>query len=99
MEWYVWIILIVAGIMIVVYTYVYGVKDWLEYRKARKEIFAFVKSYKRRCTGANRFIVTVEVLQDSFREYNSTTILNVWMELVNERVIEQDKQDQEWCVR
>jgi hypothetical protein len=99
MEWYVWIVLIVSCAIIVVYIYVYGVKDWLEYRKAKKEISAFVKSYKKRCTGNNRFVVTVESLQDSFREYDSSVILNVWMDLVNERVVEQDPQDQEWCVR
>lgn len=99
MEWYIWIVLIVIGIMIVVYTYVYGIKDWLEYRQARKEIFTFVKSYKRRCTGSNRFVVTQETLQNSFRTYNSTIILNVWMDLVNERVIELDAQDSEWVIK
>jgi len=82
-----------------VYIYIYVIKEWLEYRQAKKEIFAFVKSYKRRCTGNNRFLVTVESLQDSFRIYNTSVITKVWLELVNERVIEQDNQDQEWCVR
>lgn len=99
MEWYVWVVLVVTGIISIVYIYVYVVKDWLEYRQARKEIFTFVKSYKRRCTGSNRFVVTVETLQNSFRTYNTNIILNVWMELVNERVIELDAQDSEWVIK
>ena len=94
--------LIVIGVFIVIvlgYTYIYLVKDWFERRKAKKEIFEFVKSYKRRCTGANRFEVTIESLQDSFRMYDTTVITNVWLDLINERVIEQDQTDGLWCVR
>ena len=99
MEWYTWVTLVGLVIVVLTYVYAYMIKDWLEYREARKEIFAFVKSYKKRCTGNNRFVVTVESLQDSFRKYDSTIILNVWMDLANERVIEQDSQDHEWCIR
>ncbi len=84
---------------VVWYVYVAVVKEWLDYRQARKDIFAFVKSYKRRCTGNNRFIVTVEVLQDTFREYNTDTITRVWLDLVTEHVVQTDPQDNEWCVR
>ena len=94
-----WGIIVIFVICVVGYTYIYVVKDWWEYREAKKEIFEFVKSYKGRCTGANRFVVTVEILQNSFRIYNTTTITNVWLDLVNERVIEQDEQDKEWCIR
>lgn len=66
---------------------------------AREDIFEYVKAYKRRCTGANRFVVTVETLQDSFREYETVVINAVWMELVKEHVIERDPEDGEWCVR
>lgn len=92
----------VAGSMVMLgagYVYMFVIQGWLQYRRARKEIFEFVKARKRRCTGNNRFVVTVEALQDSFRTYDTTTILNVWLELVKERVIEQDPQDQEWCIR
>lgn len=99
MDWYAWVLLVAMGIIVSVYIYIYVVKDWFEYRQAKKEIFEFVKSYKRRCTGNNRFVVTIESLQNSFRKYDTTVITNVWLDLVNERVIEQDKQDQEWCVR
>lgn len=95
----IWVSMGVFVIAASVYIYIYVIKEWLEYRQAKKEIFAFVKSYKRRCTGNNRFLVTVESLQDSFRIYNTSVITKVWLELVNERVIEQDNQDQEWCVR
>jgi hypothetical protein len=99
MDWYGRILIVGFVVVIVGYIYIYVVQDWLEYQKAKKEIFTFVKSYKRRCTGSNRFIVTVESLQDSFRAYNTTVITNVWLELVAEHVIEQDLQDQEWCVK
>jgi hypothetical protein len=99
MDWYEWVIIVIGTISSFLYAYFYFFKDWFEYKKAKKEIFNFVKSYKRRCTGNNRFVVTVESLQDSFHSYNTKVITNVWIDLVNDRVIEQDAQDQEWCVK
>ena len=78
---------------------VYGLQDWLAYRRAKKEIFVFVELYKYRCTGNNRFIVTVATLQDSFREYDTKIIERVWQDLVDTRKIVSDPQDSEWCVR
>lgn len=89
--------LFVAGLWFVVY--VYFIKDWLEYKSAKMEIEAFVLRYKRRCTGNNRFVVTVETLQDSFREYDTKIIEKVWQELVRNHVIVSDPQDQVWCIR
>ena len=99
MDWYGWGIMAVLTIVGLGYTYIYVIKDWFEYRQAKRDIFDFVKSYKKRCNGANRFEVTVESLQDSFRIYNTTIITNVWLELIAERVIEQDPMDSLWCVR
>ena len=97
---YVWGILLVSvAVVSTVYLYVFVIKDLIEYRKARTEIFAFVGSYKKRCTGNNRFVVTTESLQDSFREYEISIIKKVWEELIRERLIEQDTNDQEWVVR
>ena len=79
--------------------YVYVGRYMTDYRKAKKEIIAYVQSYKKRCTSNNRFVVTVESLQDSFREYDVQTIEKVWLDLVNSRIIERDPKDQEWCVR
>lgn len=79
--------------------YIYLLKDYLDYRQAKKEIFVFVKSYKHRCTKQNRFLVTIEYLQDSFREYDTSVIEKVWLDLVNERMIEQDEYDKEWCIK
>lgn len=70
-----------------------------DYKRARAEIFAYVGSYKRRCSGTNKFIVTVETLQDAFREYDTPTINKVWLELIKERVIERDPDDREWCIK
>lgn len=94
-----WLILLVVLSLVVVFVYVFVIKDVSEYKKAKAEIFPFIKSYKKRCTGNNRFIVTVETLQDSFREYETKTIHKVWLELIRERLIEVDPQDNEWCVR
>jgi hypothetical protein len=99
MDWYIWIIMGIVGSGMLLYVYTHIVKDWLDYRRAKRDIFTFVKSYKHRCNGANRFIVTVESLQDSFRIYNTTVITNVWLELIAEHVIEQDPQDHVWCIR
>jgi hypothetical protein len=104
MEWDTYKVIIAILFVILVssvlgYLYVYVFFDKLEYRRAKKEVFAFVKSYKSRCTGNNRFEVTVASLQDSFREYDTNIINKVWLELIRERVIEQDPQDQVWCIR
>lgn len=78
---------------------VYVLQDWLAYRKAKKEIFAFVESHKSKCRGNNRFLVTVETLQDSFREYDTKIIYKVWLNLIDARIIVIDPQDNEWCIR
>ena len=53
-------------LLIVVLFVVLGllVRRWRSrvYRHAKDEIFNFVKSYKRRCTGNNRFVITVTTL-------------------------------------
>jgi hypothetical protein len=100
MDWHVWAI--GAAIIISIATihiYIYRIKDWLAYRRAKRDIFAFVESYKRKCTGNNRYVVTVESLQDSFREYNTPVIRRVWLDLIATHMIEPDPQDQVWCVR
>ena len=100
MNMWMWIIgvsfIAVIGIWI---WYVYIGRYITDYRKAKKEIIAYVQSYKRRCNGNNRFVVTVESLQDCFREYDVRTIEKVWLELIRLRLIEEDIQDNEWCVR
>jgi hypothetical protein len=90
----VFVVSVVGGVLYYLYNTKYG-----GYNKVRKEIFEYVKAYKRRCTGANRFEVTVPILQDAFREYETEVINKVWLELVRERVIEQDPQDNAWCIR
>lgn len=75
------------------------VSDRLTYRAAKKDIFRFVEGYKSRCVGNNRFLVTVEDLQNSFREYDTRMIQRVWVELISSKVIQQDPMDNEWCVR
>lgn len=94
-----WIWLGITASFIVFVIYVYYVKDWIDYRRAKVEIVSYVKSYKHKCTGNNRFVVTVETLQDSFREYETNIITKVWLDLVHERLIEQDIQDSVWCIR
>jgi hypothetical protein len=92
-----WLVMAVGFVLFIIY--VYSIRDWVDYRQARKEIFAFVKAHKQKCTGNNRFVVTVESLQYSFREYNTNIILNVWLDLINEHVIVSDPEDQVWCIR
>ncbi len=93
------VIITIVSILMLPAVYVMFVKDRLEYRKAKKDIFEFVKSYKKRCTGSNRFVVSIETLQDSFREYETKIIHRVWLELIHERIIEIDPQDGVWCIR
>jgi hypothetical protein len=74
------------------------VQDFFFNRKM-KDVREHILGYKRRCTKENRFVVTKETLQDVFREYDSETIDRMWLQLVNERIIEQDPMDNEWCIR
>jgi hypothetical protein len=91
---------ILAVIVVFVLVYFYWLQDWLMYRKAKEEIFEYVHRYKGRCTGgSNRFLVNVEVLQGIFVEYDTETIHKVWLELVDQRIVEQDPLDHTWCVR
>lgn len=97
-----WILMIGAGCVILIVGimwYVYAGQYWLDYRKAKRDIIPFVESYKKRCTEVNRFVVTVESLQDSFREYNTETIKKVWLDLIEMKLIERDPTDGEWCIR
>lgn len=89
---------VVFGVVLWFFIWTFLLKDWLDYRKARKEIFMFVNGYRRRVVGNNRFVVTVETLQNSFREYDTATVERVWEELVKKRVIYQDRMDNEWCI-
>lgn len=82
-----------------VLAYVYIIKEKLDYRKARQEIFVYVKSYETRAGGSNRFEVTVEILQDVFREYDTVIINKIWLDLIDEKVIEKDPYDNAWCIR
>ena len=65
----VWTIGIISGLMLLAVCIGWYQKI-RKYQKAKSEIFHYVKSYKGRCTGANRFIVTPEELQNAFIEYN-----------------------------
>ena len=98
-----WILIISICVIIVVIIgivwYAYFGQYVTDYNKAKKEIIPFVESYKKRCTGNNRFVVTKESLQDSFREYDIRTIEKVWLELIRLRLIQVDSQDQEWCIK
>lgn len=90
---------IVVGMVVMCVTLYRVMAPYAKYKKAKKEIFAFVKEHKTKCTGNNRFVVTEESLQFSFREYDKDIILNVWLDLINEHVIVMDPEDQVWCIR
>lgn len=91
---------IISIISVMVFVVLIGQYRRIRYaRIAKEQIFSYVKSYKGRCTGANRFIVTPEVLQNVFLEYDIVLIEHVHQELINDRIIERDPTDQEWCVR
>jgi hypothetical protein len=79
-----------------------GIGKYLQYRnykKAKYKIKEWVLGYRRRLTGVNRFVVTVETLQDYFIEYDTPLIEKIWLDLIKERVIEQDAMDNEWCIK
>lgn len=89
----IWLVVIVVGLVSTFY--LIKIRN---YRKAKDEIFTYVKSFKHRCKGESRFVVTVETLQDAFREYETPLIEKVWLELVKEKVIVQHPLDNEWSL-
>ena len=91
---------IISIISVMVFVVLIGQYRRIRYKRiAKEQIFSYVKSYKGRCTGANRFIVTPKELQNIFLEYDIVLIEQVHQELINDRIIERDPTDQEWCVR
>lgn len=90
---------VMLGFVLGYMLYVVSFRDFFVYRKAKRDIAEYVEGYKRLCRGNNRFVVTVETLQDSFREYDTPTIKKVWLDLINRRLIQQDPMDNEWCIR
>lgn len=94
-----WIVVGFIAFMMVGIVWMVWIDRWLTYRRAKREITPWVQSYKARCRGNNRFVVTVPDLQDAFREYDTDTLKKVWNHLVNEKIIQQDPMDNEWCIR
>jgi len=91
---------ILASVIVVAFVYFYWLEKWFMYRKAKKEIFNYARKYKDRCTGgANRFVVTVDELQGIFIEYDTEVINKVWLDLIDQRIVEQDPLDKTWCIR
>lgn len=91
--------LVFLSIFIGYCVYVIYIHDWIEYRKARRDIVPWVESYKRRCTGNNRFVVTPAELQNCFTEYDYQTIKKVWQYLISHNVIRRDEMDGEWVIK
>lgn len=98
----------IAVLSIVLIVVVFGVGLWkigcfiydeVVYRKARKEIVDYVRSYRRRCTGNNRFVVNESVLQDVFREYDSNTIFRVMVYMIDNHILDEDPMDGTICIR
>lgn len=81
--------------VIVLMFFVYGQARW---RLAKYKVFKHVKSYRVKCTGTNRFVVTPETLAEVFPEYNEGMIYSLWIALMEDKVIEQHI-DGEWCVK
>lgn len=67
--------------------------------KFYEEVKSYVEGYRRRCVGNNRFVVSLETLQDVFREYDTETIRKAWLRLIEDRIIEEDPVDGEWCIK
>lgn len=93
-----WTIGIIGGLMLFA-VFVGWYRKVRHYQVAKLKIFKYVKAYKGRCTGVNRFLVNEFELQNAFREYNIDIIEKVFQELIIHRVIERDPTDQEWCIR
>lgn len=75
-----------------------SIKEYF-FNRHMSDVREYMLGYRRRCRGNNRFVVTKETLQDVFREYDSNMIDKMWLKLVEERIIQQDPMDNEWCIR
>lgn len=91
--------MLLLAIVLGYFVYIIAIHDIIEYRKALRDIIPWVESYKSRCTGNNRFVVTPTTLQDAFREYDYEVVRKVWLKLANKKIIEKDPMDNEWVIR
>lgn len=74
-------------------------QQYLELKKARKEIFKYIENYRSRLGNRNRFVVTVDTLREIFQEYDDSVLKKIWCELVDKHIIDRDQMDNEWCIR
>ena len=93
-----WVSIVLFFIVTGILVYWVGLRDWLTHRKAKREIMLYIQSYRAKLTGENRFVVTVETLQAAFIEYETAVIQDVWIDLVQDKIIEQDPRDGEWSL-
>lgn len=96
-------LLIVVAMILIIAVIGWGIyevfiRDLLQYRKAKRDVYAIMMSYKARTTGQNRFIVTVETLSQVFPDYDRQVLSRIWLELVHEKIVRQDVIDNEWVI-
>ncbi len=77
----------------------YKLYNLWQFYKAKKLIIPWLKNYREVCNGQNRFLVSVELLQDRFREFDTVTIEQVFDELITQGIVVRDPYDGEWCIR
>ena len=78
-----------------------GLYQWLTYRRLKTfedEVDAYIDEYLTRLTGANRFLLTEDVLAEAFSEYSRQDVREIWKRLVARRRVGRDPLDEAMCI-
>ncbi len=81
------------------------IKAWLNWEMttdddAYTQVVVWIESYRARLTGHNRFLISPEIIHESFPELSVDQVLTVWYRLAKERrYVDTDPFDGAWVVK
>lgn len=94
MEWVFAAVIVIVGIGGMIYAW-HKVKVFRVLADAR----LLIEEYRARCNEVNRFVINKEEFSKIYPTAGEAVIREVWTRLVNEKVIDRDPLDGEWCIR
>lgn len=97
-----WIVLAILGCACVGY-YAYAKAMKLEQTRdiaqCEREVEVWLSEYRTKLTGSNRFLISEQLLATAFPEYSPNVIKQVWLSIVNRRMVDRDPLDGEMCIK
>lgn len=72
---------------------------WMRANAMHGEVVDWLRDYRRRLTGGNRFVINELLLRSHFPEYGHAVVSKVWRRIKDEQLIVIDDKDGEWCIK